>query len=125
MPLTDRCGGIARITISKRRRMGTYEKWKIAGSDVDFDGAEAKLSRIDGGFESGHYNGIEFGTSQRTDAVHRIVQFHRGLIRTVSRHGIQCICHADDSRHHRNLIALQTVGVTAAVHVLVVELDAR
>src|SRR5882762_6263129 len=99
--------------------------WKsrclAARLNVDFDSTEAKLAGVDGRFEGGHNHGIKFGASQCSNAVHGVVQFHRRLIRAVGGHGVESISHSDDARHQRNLLPLQSVGITAAVHVFVVQ----
>src|SRR6266478_3186912 len=77
--------------------------------DVHFDGTEAELAGVDCGFESGHHDSIEFCTGQCSDAGH----------------GIESVGHADDARHERNLRALQSVRIASAVHVLMMQFDAR
>ena len=54
-----------------------------------------------------------------------IFQLHGGLVGAVGGHGVERVGDGDDARHQRDLIALQSVGIAVAVHVFVVQFDAR
>src|SRR6267154_5762782 len=57
--------------------------------NVHFNGAEAELAGVDGGFESCDDDCVKFCTGQRSYAVHGVVQFHGRLIGPVGGHGIE------------------------------------
>src|ERR1700722_11070983 len=46
------------------------------------------------------------------------------LVRTIRRQRVKCVSYRDNPRQRRNLVALQSVRITAPVERLVVEFDA-
>jgi len=50
-------------------------------------------------FQSVNYLRIEFGDGQRTDAVERILQVHRGLVGSVGGDRVERVGDGDDARH--------------------------
>src|ERR1700730_13928211 len=97
----------------------------IASSHLNFDGAEAEFAGGDGSFEGIDHDGVELAARQRFDFAERIIEIHRGLIRTIGGHSVKRVRNTDDARHQRNLWALQAVRIAAAVHVLMVQFDTR
>src|SRR5579859_3011571 len=97
---------------------------RVRRSDLDFDGGHAEFAAGDRGVESSHNHGVEFCAGQRFDALQGEFQFHRCLIRAIGGHGVESVGDGDDAGHHRNLRRGEAVGIAAAVHVFVVQLDA-
>jgi hypothetical protein len=50
-------------------------------------------------------------------------RMHRGLVGAVGGDGIEGIGNGDDSRHQRNLVGCEAVGVAGAVEAFVVQFD--
>src|SRR5208283_5366978 len=92
--------------------------------NVDFDGGETNLAGLHRGFEGADDSLVELGTREGLDAPQGVVEVHRVLIRAIGGHGGEYIGQCDDAGHERNLWPGKAVGIAAAVHVLVVELDA-
>src|ERR1700730_5673667 len=93
--------------------------------DLHFDDAQAQFSSRDRSFKGRNHVRVKLGSRQGLDPRDREVYVHGGLIRPVGGHSIERIGDRGDARHHGNLRAKQAIGIPAAVHMLVMQLDAR
>src|SRR5215469_17195294 len=89
--------------------------------DFDESGAEFQPAGFDGAIEGVNDVPIEFFSRKLSDALYRVVEVHCGLVRAVCGDGVEGVRNSDDTGHHGNLVADETVRITPAVHAFVVK----
>src|SRR5713226_8195600 len=92
--------------------------------DENFDGGQAELADLYDQFQGIHDIGVKLSSHESADFPEGVVNFHRRLVGTVGGHGVEGVRDSNDARHQRNIGRFLAVRIAAAVHVLVVQLDA-
>src|SRR5919202_945112 len=76
---------------------------------------QAEAATLENCGECAYDAGIKFRTGKRVDDAHYIRRIHGSLVRTIGGHGVKSICHHDDARHERDLLAFEAIRIAASV----------
>ena len=93
------------------------------GFAPDFELGKPSLG--EGGIERVNHDRIVFRAGMLAQNFQRLGKFRSHLIGTVGGDGVKGVGDGDDAHHQWHLIALDAVGITAAVQGLVMPADAR
>jgi len=120
--------GLSASDLSRRNRFGCGGARGRAGRRCLWwhrwpDAVNLDLAALVDGRQRRDHGRIQAFAHQLVDDVERLQRIARLLVRTVRSQGIERISHGDYPRHQRNLIAFQSVRITAPVERFMVQFD--